>query len=94
MAKYVHVGTFTQVYDTPYVLDRLGQTVEMPDSIAALIPHAVLPLAKFEDFGLTADELKRYPSREALKNAPLTIHAKWEAVWAAALAQKTPVVEE
>lgn len=84
MSQYRFVGTHTEIFDTAFSFKRFGQLVEIPDALAQdAIAHgaALLPVAKFDSLGFTADELKRYWNPATHKNAPVDFTAKRNAAW-------------
>lgn len=89
MPLYRHVGTFTQIYDTPYIFKRFGQLADVPDDLASQCKH-LIPAADYDAEGITKDEEKRFGEQPGYENPHPTFAAfkvKRDAVWAKAAAR-------
>ncbi len=93
MSLYVFVGATAMIWAdtnnaTPSMtFDHFGQTVELADDFAReKVYHEglqILPKADFDTLQFTAEELKKYPTRERQMEAPAQCKHKFAAADAA-----------
>ena len=76
------VGTHVQIMDTKIKMERFGQLVDLPDEFATRRAH-VLTADEWASLGVTDEEMKKFPTVEAihLRGTP-EIKAKLVKAWA------------
>lgn len=80
MGQYRHVGTYTQIFDTPYTFTKFGQLVEVPDDVAAKVP-SLIPAEEFDALGFDATELGKFANVSTHSQAPAEFIQKRNAAW-------------